>query len=97
MNENIKVFAGSSSKLFAQGICHYLGIPLGKSDTLKFSDGNLFVRANESVRQKDIYLVQSIGLSPNDDFTEILFWIDAFKRASAHSVTAIIPYFGYAK
>jgi ribose-phosphate pyrophosphokinase len=97
VNENIKIFAGSSSQVFAEKMCAYLDVPLGKSDTFKFSDGNIFVRANESVRQKDIFLVQSIGLSPNDDFTEILFWIDAFKRASAHSVTAIIPYFGYAK
>ena len=58
-----------------------------------FSEGNIFVRVNESIRDKDVYIVQPIGHEPNDEFTELLFWIDAFKRASANSVTAIIPYF----
>ncbi len=78
-------------------MCEYIGIGLGSSDVIKFSDGNIFVKINETVRDKDVYLVQPIGLNPNDEFTEILFWMDAFKRASANSVTAIIPYFGYAK
>src|SRR5690606_38121850 len=64
---------------------------------IRFSDGNLFVRINETVREKDIFFIQPIGLKPNDEFVEILFWIDAFKIASAHSVTVVIPYFGYAK
>lgn len=93
----MKIFGGSSGKPFAQKICDHLGIPLGQSEVLQFSDGNIFVRCLETVRGKDIYLVQSIALKPNDEFTEILFWMDAFKRASAHSVTAIVPYFGYAK
>lgn len=70
---------------------------MGKSETITFSDGNIFVRALETVRDKDIYLVQSIALKPNDEFVEIMFWIDAFKRANANSVTVVIPYFGYAK
>jgi len=95
--EEIKVFAGSSGLPFAQGMCRALGTVLGKGDVRKFSDGNLFVRVGESVRGQDVYLVLPIGLNPNDEFTEMLFWMDAFKRASARSVTAIIPYFGYAK
>ena len=96
-SSEMKIFGGSTSKPFAKRICESLGETLGQSEVLKFSDGNIFVRCLESVRGKDIYLVQSIGLVPNDEFVEILFWMDALKRASAHSVTAIIPYFGYAK
>ncbi|MBS4219950.1 ribose-phosphate diphosphokinase [Bacillus sp. FJAT-49711] len=95
--EEIKIFGGSTGKPFAQKMCDYIGIDLGKSEVFKFSDGNIFVKICETVRDNDVYLVQPIGLNPNDEFTEILFWMDAFKRASATSVTAIIPYFGYAK
>jgi ribose-phosphate pyrophosphokinase len=95
--QHIKIFAGSSGQSFAQAMCRYLGIPLGIADVRKFSDGNLFVRVGETVRSQDVYLVLPIALEPNDEFTEMLFWMDAFKRASARSVTAIIPYFGYAK
>jgi len=94
---DIKIFAGSSGGPFARGICRALGIDLGQGDVRKFSDGNLFVRVGESVRGQDVYLVLPIALEPNDEFTELLFWMDAFKRASARSVTAVMPYFGYAK
>ena len=77
-------------------MCAYLEIEMGKTFYKKFSDGNIYVRVEESIRDKDVYIVQPIAKNPNDEFTE-LFWIDAFKRASANSVTAIIPYFGYAK
>ncbi len=97
MTSDIKIFAGSSGRAFAQGMCDALGVPLGRSDVRQFSDGNLFVRVGESIRGGDAYLVLPIALKPNDEFTELLFWMDAFKRASANSVTAIIPYFGYAK
>jgi len=93
----IKIFAGSSSVNFAEKMCRYLGAELGKSQTIKFSEGNTFVKILEKVRDKDVYIVQTIGVNPNDDFMELLFWIDAFKRSSASSVTAIIPYFSYAK
>ncbi|GKX30885.1 ribose-phosphate pyrophosphokinase [Vallitalea longa] len=93
----IKVFAGSTGKDFAIKICNYLDSQLGKSKVITFSEGNTYVKVEETVRDKDVYLVQSMGLHPNDEFTEILFWIDAFKRASASSVTVIMPYFSYAK
>ena len=70
---------------------------MGDAETIKFTEGNIFVRINECIRDQDVYIVQPIGTEPNDEFTELLFWIDAFKRASANSVTAIIPYFSYAK
>ena len=93
----IKIFAGSTGVPFARRMCAYLGTQLGDASTIKFSEGNIFVRVNESIRDKDVYIVQPIGRQPNDEFVELLFWIDAFRRASANSVTAIIPYFSYAK
>ena len=94
---NLRVFAGTTGKSFARRMCEYIGVELGDSEVITFSDGNTFVRIKETVRDKDVYLVQPIGMNPNSEFTEILFWMDAFKRASADSVTAIIPYFSYAK
>jgi len=94
---SVKVFAGSSSINFAKNMCKYLDADLGKSQMIKFSDGNIFVKILEKVRDKDVFIVQTVGLSPNDDFMELIFWIDAFKRSSASSVTVIIPYFSYAK
>ena len=93
----IKIFAGRTGKPFAQRMCNYLGAQMGDATTIMFDEGNIFVRINESIRDKDVYIVQPIGREPNDEFTELLFWIDAFKRSSANSITAIIPYFSYAK
>jgi len=92
-----KIFTGRSSKLFAGKICDYLGMEMGESETIVFSEGALFVKILEKVRDKDVYLIQTIGTQPNDEFMELLFYVDAFKRASASSVTAILPYFAYAK
>ncbi len=97
MKDSIKIFAGSTGTDFASEICHYLDIPLAKNDVFNFSEGNTFVRIGETVRGEDCYLVQSIGMNPNDEFVEILFWVDAFKRASAKSITVIMPFFSYAK
>lgn len=93
----IRIYAGMTGRPFAKRMCAYLGAQMGDSETIMFSEGNLFVRVNESIRDKDVFLVQPIARRPNDEFTELLFWIDAFKRSSANSVTAIIPYFSYAK
>ncbi|TVY05514.1 ribose-phosphate diphosphokinase [Paenibacillus cremeus] len=93
----IKIFAGSSGIAFAEDVCQYLGVEIGVAEAFTFSDRNTFVRIGETVRDKDVYLVQPIGMRPNDEFVEILFWIDAFKRASANTVTLILPYFSYAK
>ena len=96
-NANISIFAGSSGQVFAERMCSYMGKKLGSSEVITFSEGNTFVRVNESVRDRDVFLVQPIGLRSNDEFVEILFWMDAFKRANAHTVTLIMPYFGYGK
>lgn len=94
---SIKIFAGRTGIPFAKKMCAYLGTQLGDATTLKFSEGNTFVRVNESIRDKDVYIVQPIGREANDELVELLFWIDAFKRASANSVTVIMPFFSYAK
>lgn len=91
------IFAGSGGSLFAERMCAYMGCELGSSEVIRFSEGNTFVRINESVRDRDVFLVQPIGQNANDEFVEILFWMDAFKRASANRCTLIMPYFGYAK
>src|SRR5688572_14424175 len=97
MNDDMRVFAGSASKQLAQDICAHLQIPCGKGEVLRYADGNLFVRVLENVRGMHAYIVQSTAFPANDHFMELLFWIDAFKRSSAASVTAIMPYFSYQK
>src|SRR5436305_3657424 len=95
--DEMLVFAGSGSRKLTARICDYLRIPQGKNETLHFSDGNTFVRILENVRGRRVYLVQSKVFPANDNFMELLFWVDAFKRAGAETVTVIIPYFSYAK
>jgi ribose-phosphate pyrophosphokinase len=93
----LKVFAGRASQGLARSICQHLGIELAQSETHIFSEGNVFVRVLENVRGRDVYIVQGTEYPVNDNFVELLFWIDAFKRASAAQVTAVIPFFSYAK
>jgi ribose-phosphate pyrophosphokinase len=95
--DEIMVFGGSGSRKLVGRICEYLGVPVCAGEVLRFSEGNLFVRILENVRGRSVYLVQSTSFPANDNFMELLFWIDAFKRASAQSVTAVVPYFSYAK
>ncbi|HWD51549.1 MAG TPA: ribose-phosphate pyrophosphokinase [Acidimicrobiales bacterium] len=97
MQDDFVLLAGSASRKLGQAIADYLDCPLGASETMKFSEGNLFVRVLENVRGHDVFLVQGTAFPANDNFMELLFWIDALKRASAASVTAVIPYFSYAK
>jgi ribose-phosphate pyrophosphokinase len=91
------LLAGSASRKLAHAIAAYLDQPLCEGETLRFSEGNLFVRVPENVRQRDVFLVQGTAFPANDNFVELLFWIDALKRASAASVTVVMPYFSYAK
>ena len=97
MLDEMMIFGGSASPALTASICRILGLAMGKSEVLRFPEGNLFVRILENVRGRSVYLVQSTGYPANDNFMELLFWIDAFKRASAASVTAVVPYFSYAK
>jgi ribose-phosphate pyrophosphokinase len=95
--DEIRIFAGSTSPKLARAICAYLGVAPAACETKRFSDGNLFVRVLENVRGRRVYVVQSTVFPTNDAFMELLFWIDALKRASAESVTVVMPYFSYAK
>jgi ribose-phosphate pyrophosphokinase len=97
MNDDLLVFGGSGSRRLSARICDYLGVVSGQSEVIRFSDGNLFPKIRQNVRGRDVYLIQSTVFPANDNFVELLFWVDAFKRASAASVTALIPYFSYAK
>lgn len=91
------VFAGSGSPRLTTRICDHLGVPVGAGEVVQFSDGNLMVRIGENVRGRHVYIVQSTAFPANDNFMELLFWIDAFKRSSAESITVLLPYFSYAK
>src|SRR6202167_4625615 len=93
----IQVFAGSVSRKLGSAIARDLGIELGASEVIRFSEGNLFARVLENVRGRDVFIIQGTAFPANDNFMQLLFWIDALKRASADSVTAVIPYFSYAK
>jgi ribose-phosphate pyrophosphokinase len=97
VDEEFLLFAGSGNPALGEEIATYLGCPLGRSEVLRFQEGNLFVRVLENVRGRDVFVVQGTAFPVNDNLVELLFWIDAFKRASAASVTAVIPYFSYAK
>ncbi|HUG08584.1 MAG TPA: ribose-phosphate diphosphokinase [Acidimicrobiia bacterium] len=96
-DDEILLFAGNGSKILGQRIADELRIDVSQGDTSVFPDGNLFVKVGANVRGRHVYLVQSTVFPSNDNFMELLFWIDAFKRASAESVTVVIPYFSYAK
>lgn len=96
-NEPILVLGGSASPQLTQKICDHLGIAPARRDVHVFSEGNTFVRVGENVRGRRVYLVQSTVFPTNDNFMEMLFWIDALKRASTDSVTVVMPYFSYAK
>lgn len=97
MKDEILILGGSSSRKLTGQIAELLGVAPAKSEVLRFPEGNLFVRVLENVRGRQLYVVQSIALPANDAMMELLFWIDALKRASAASITAIMPYFSYAK
>lgn len=94
---NIKVFTGNSHFQLAQDIADILGVPVGKSKVSTFSDGEISVDINETVRGNDVFIVQSTCEPVNNNLMELLIMIDAFKRASAGRITAVIPYYGYAR
>ena len=95
--ENIQVFCGNSNPQFAQTICKELGVPMGKAIVTHFADGEASVTLEETVRGADVFLIQSTCKPVNDNLMELLVMIDACRRASAGRITAVIPYFGYAR
>jgi len=94
---DFKVFAGNSNLALASRICEHLKRPLSKADVGRFSDGEIQVEIGENVRGQDTFIVQSTSPPANDHLMELLIMVDALKRASAASITAVIPYFGYAR
>ena len=95
--KDIKIFAANSVPHVAEQIARHLGLPLGDAEVKTFSDGEIAVSINESVRGSDVFVVQSTCSPVNDHLMELLIMIDAFKRASAGRITAVIPYYGYAR
>ena len=91
-----RIFAGNASRRLAKAICDKLKVPLGDADVARFEDGEVSVRINENIRGGDVFIVQSTG-APADHLMELLVMLDAAKRASARRVTAVLPYFGYAR
>ena len=95
--KEVKVFTANANRPFAEGICRELGKKLGDSEVTQFADGEVSCSINETVRGCDVFVVQSTCKPVNDHLMELLVMIDAFKRASAGRITAVIPYYGYAR
>ncbi|MDR7144342.1 ribose-phosphate pyrophosphokinase [Rhizobium sp. BE258] len=93
----MKVFAGNSNRHLAEAICTYLNVSLGKASVRRFADQEIFVEVQENVRGEDVFLVQSTSFPTNDHLMELLIMIDAMRRSSARRITAVLPYFGYAR
>jgi ribose-phosphate pyrophosphokinase len=97
MYDKIRVFSGNSNLHLAQKICDALGVPLGNAGVKTFSDGEVMVEIGENVRGRDVYVVQSTCAPTNNNLMELLVMTDALKRASAATITAVVPYYGYAR
>lgn len=95
--DNAKIFSGTSNVPLAEAVCKYLNVPLGKSELRRFSDGEVFAEISESVRGSNVFVVQSTCPPTNEHIMELLIITDALKRASARAITAVIPYYGYAR
>ena len=93
----MKLFAGNSNRVLAEAIARYLNLPLGKASVRRFADQEIFVEIQENVRGEDVFVLQSTAYPANDHLMELLIMIDAFRRSSARRITAVIPYFGYAR
>lgn len=96
-NNDFKIFSGNANPGLAKKICKYLGRPLGKAKVSRFSDGEVQIEINENVRRKDVFLIQSTCAPVNDNLVELLLILDALKRSSVSKITAVIPYYGYAR
>ncbi len=95
--DELKVFTGNAHPRLAGAVCDYLGIPLGKCEVFEFSNENTFVRVLENVRQRDVFVIQPVCSPVNKSLVELLIMLDAFRRASAGRITAVVPYYGYGR
>jgi len=93
----MKLFAGNSNRVLAEAVARYLNISIGKASVRRFADQEIFVEIQENVRGEDVFVLQSTSYPANDHLMELLIMIDAFRRSSARRITAVIPYFGYAR
>src|SRR5512143_3346605 len=94
---SLRIFTGSAHPALALEIANQLRVPMGKSTTRHLPDSEIHVMIDEVVRDQDIFLVQTCGIPVNDSIMELLLYLDAFRRASAHSISLVIPYFPYAR
>ncbi len=97
MNSELKVFSGSANPQLANAICHYLRVPLGNLRLKRFSDGEIYCHIKENVRGADVFVIQPTSPPVNEHLMELLIAIDAMKRSSAARITAVVPYYGYAR
>jgi ribose-phosphate pyrophosphokinase len=97
MTYELKLFTGNANRPLAEEIAQYLRTPLGDTEVSRFSDGEVFVQVNENVRGTDVFVIQPTCPPVNDSLMELLVMIDALKRASARRITAVLPYYGYAR
>ena len=97
MSYELLIFSGESNLALADDICAYLDIPLGKAVLKRFSDGEMSVKLNENVRGRDVFVIQPLSAPTNDYLIQLLLMLDALRRASAKRITAVIPYYGYAR
>lgn len=93
----MKLFAGNSNRVLAEAVARYLNVPLGRASVRRFADQEIFVEIQENVRGEDVFVLQSTSYPANDHLMEMLIMIDAFRRSSARRITAVMPYFGYAR
>jgi len=96
-NDNLKIFSGSSNASLASAVCSYLEIPLGGSKIDRFPDGEKAIRVEDDVRGRDCFVIQSTCIPVDEHLMELLIYLDCLRRASARRITAVIPYFGYAR
>jgi ribose-phosphate pyrophosphokinase len=97
MSDNLKIFSGNANPDIAREICTYLKVPLGAAEVRPFSDGEVFVEIGENVRGADVFVIQPTCTPVNDHLMELLIMVDALRRASARRITAVLPYYGYAR
>src|SRR5271165_6706222 len=93
----LKIFSGNANRPLAEDICRAIGMPLGEATVTSFPDGETFVKINENIRGRDVYIIQSTCPPTNQHLMELLIMIDAARRASAQRITAVLPFFGYAR
>jgi ribose-phosphate pyrophosphokinase len=95
--DDFVIFSGNSNPTLSRKICEYINVPLGGEKVKRFSDGEIQIEIDENVRSKDVFVIQSICYPVNENLVELLLMLDALKRASANRITAVIPYYGYAR